>query len=237
MILFKKILIDLLKEFKIRPTQPLMHETSATLENMLFLSIYLKPESPTSLIDASILNLMDDLPEDSRIYQIVFLIKQFKRNSITNEEVRDLLLKIKQSLPCEIKIYLTYLFAQKYNNFKSIFLYEHYKLLRFFMGENQDILENKKLDDSALEIIFKSSIILYVCGYNKSIRLSYQEKLNYLESNISDETLVNKFRNAYDESFKIKIKNIKKFNLLFLFCIAIVLIVIDIFWRIKLPPV
>jgi len=65
------------------------------------------------------------------------------------------------------------------------------------------------LDDLILEKLFRTSIILYICGYMSAIRLPREEHMNYIEKILSIPIVSSFIEDLLRDRVKVKIKGVK----------------------------
>jgi len=174
--IFYHILTSELSEYKLLP-----------LNNEVLLTIFTNNEELNTIID-SLLIFMENKKYTKKTEDIAISL-----SNLTNEKL------------IESAIFISYRLAIK-TSYKKEFLYSHYRLLRKSMDKLYKIIKNPNLDDSILEKIMKLSIILYLCGYDKSLRLPHEEKLNYIDKVISIPTIIQKTEKALDKNLKFRHK-------------------------------
>lgn len=117
-------------------------------------------------------------------------------------------------------VLLSFKLSQKFKEKKGDLLRKHYQLLAAAVEQFPHHLENPHLDDVALEMLYKLSCALIICGYAKSMRIPYEEAINYLTTNIGAPTYSEIFLAAYNSSafiFGIPLWGWVTFGILFLF--------------------
>jgi len=133
----------------------------------------------------------------------------------------------------EASLMLSFLLAVKFPELKSELLLTHYTTLKIIADEFEKLLEHKKLDDIALQQLFMKSIVLSLCGYSKSLRLSHEEGINYLEEIIKLPFIECRVSEIFDRASKLRISQFE-LPLWCLLIVAIVLVFIHVFAEIHL---
>lgn len=124
----------------------------------------------------------------------------------------------------ETSLMLSFLLAVKFPELKSDLLLTHYATLKTIANEFEKLLEHKKLDDIALQQLFMKSIVLSLCGYSRSLRLSHEEGINYLEEIIKLPFIERRVSETFDKVSKLRISQFA----LPLWCLLIAAIVLAI---------
>ena len=107
----------------------------------------------------------------------------------------------------ESLIFLLYfIYSNEYPLYKKEFLEMHYKIVRNVAKKYEPLytwFKNKgdeKLTDEYLSGLVITSIALYGCGYNQSIRLPKLEETNYTENVIKNDSIIKLVSEAYDDT-------------------------------------
>ncbi len=131
----------------------------------------------------------------------------------------------------EMVAYLSHALAQKFPDYKAKLLFEHYRSLKKLVP-NYSIV-TKRTTDRVLTSYFVLGIILFSCGYSKSLRLSKEETNNYLEETIKIPMLSTQINNFFDEVSSIKKWRVS-IKLSYLVLIDIFLLVVSKFYDIHI---
>jgi hypothetical protein len=188
-----------------------------TLKNFIADCIYLHLIS-LEMFDVPILSYksvnlcIKYLDSEVEITSLLTSFKLLEKKETNTEEIKRIisnLLSIKESPLIESALLTSFLLALRFPNSKSEFLFVHYSTLRKLADVYAKIKDDQQLDDSILQQLFVTSIILFLCGYYKSLRLPHEEKLNYVEKIIKIPVLENEVEKSFDYASKIKIPFLK----------------------------
>ena len=195
-----------------------------------------------SLIKASLIKKIQSnklLPNDSELRSICFIINSYLSKSVNSANIVTILDKINSLKQMELKIYFSYKFSKHFKEFKSIILISHYLLLKKIMETQSNLFEHKNLSDDSLVELFKISSSLYICGYNNTLRLNFEEKINYESSIIDKKVISNEFEEKFDTIMRIKFLRFFSIPIKWYILVISILILIsaslDIFLPISIP--
>jgi len=148
---------------------------------------------------------LDSEVEITSILTSFKLLEEKEKSPGEIKRVINALLPIKESPLIESALLISFLFALRFPNSKSEFLFAHYSTLRKLVETYIKIKDNQQLDDIILQRLFATSIVLFLCGYCKSLRLPHEEKLNYIEKIIKVPVIENEIEKSFDYASKVKI--------------------------------
>jgi hypothetical protein len=133
-------------------------------------------------------------------------------------------------------IFLSYALAVDYPKSKHELLVVHYRLVKSVMDEFKEVVSQENLADQVLENLFKTAIILFLCGYLKTLRLPNDEKTHYLESVIDLPSIEHSLNKSFDEVAGMSIPHIQlRVPLWMLLATSSVLLILHWYYEIYLP--
>ena len=233
----QKNFMQLLDDFALRPTQPLLTKINEEFGFLLFLDIYINKLKNQKIISKEISELISkELPVNSSSHQGSIMLNLLNKEKISEEKTRLVVQILNNCSFNDIRIYFTHSLANQFVEFKGLFLFEHYKFLKEFMTENSKFFENEDLDDLSLEKMFQTSIFLCLIGYNSTLRIPHQEKINYLSDLVSKQIVIYEVESAFDTASTFKFRNRFRIKQYYVLILLILSLLVDIFWRIPLPP-
>jgi len=197
-------------------TEPAFSSLKKFVEEGIFAHIISKKEMgiPVFLSKEieNVLSTLKRVPEEKLTYLLVALQLIDKPQNITKKRTDKILnafYSVNESPLLESSIFLTYNLAMKCPTYKREFLLVHYWLLKRSIEVLKYAIETKNeskiLDDTTVEKLFRTSIMLLLCGYSKSLRLAHEEKINYIEHVIKLPAMVSLFQQAFDKHSSIKL--------------------------------
>jgi hypothetical protein len=124
-------------------------------------------------------------------------------------EIISAFISAKESPLIESALLLSFILAIKYSSSKSELLLTHYSILKTIAEVLGRLLEHQKLDDPALQQLFTTSVVLFLCGYTKSLRLSHEEKINYVEKVIAIPLVEREVERNFEKTSKIKVSQLE----------------------------
>lgn len=133
-------------------------------------------------------------------------------------------------------IFLSYVLAVEYPKSKRELLVGHYLLVRQVVTEFKGVVSHENLADLVLENLFKVAIILFFCGYLKTLRLPKDEKVHYLDEVLHLPSIEYSLKKTFDKVASISLPHIQlKVPLWTLLAINSVLLVLHWYHEIYLP--
>ena len=233
-----KELERLLSQYEKRKNEPSLNELRRFIEESVLAFIVLKCLTNKELLKKDTISRIEPILSSSSIGSILDSISLlYERNKIDETTVNETINQFSSisEFPNHLyAIFLTSNLASKYPTYKSKFLFEHYRALRKSVSGFEMYSESKRLDDTALERLFVTAVILYLCGYQHSLRLPHEEKINYFEHIIARNTITNEFKKAFTEKACFNVWSLR-IPLWIAVLIDGLLILIGIFWDLKLP--
>lgn len=151
--------------------------------------------------------------EFTSIISIISIINTKIKNS-ENSELASLFNEVITKLENEkayqetktLELLLYFSLGNKLIHKKKDFLNKHYILLRELMQTYDSLyLKSKELEgvgDEYLSGLFRNAIVLIACGYKKTLRIPYTESVNYIDTTINKDSIINSFSSAYDKAIK-----------------------------------
>ena len=193
----------LIDQYEKRKSTTSLRELEDFVRASLFIDVLLKYKSKSGIFTKDEFKRIKFLPQNTQANKIFYVLSFYDDSKITENEVNDILRIFDEDVFQETVIFYTFDFSLLFKTYKSQFLYSHYLHLKGIVEHNKRMIEHRHLDDVALERLFKLAVILFICGYNKAIRLSHQEKLNYLNIVLSKPMIAVEFQNAYERCTKV----------------------------------
>jgi hypothetical protein len=204
---------DLFQQYKERKSSPAFDSLKEFIQESLFLHIISTEWKGKKLIKTDFVKEASSIfSSDNQLNGLLQGFQALDKEDISDKDVNEIVTKIHgiiNPILLEIAIYLTFNLAMKFTEHKNRFLFEHYLILRNVVQNFSGIIGHERLDDTVLESLFITSVILYFCGYKKAIRLPHEEKLNYFEHLISISTIVPEFRRIYEKYAIFNLKYIR----------------------------
>jgi hypothetical protein len=96
-------------------------------------------------------------------------------------------------------MYLSYMLAVRTPKNKRELLISHYMLVRKIVGKLKEVVNQENLADQVLENLFRTAIILSLCGYLTALRLPKDEKTRYIDEIIHVPSIEYSIKQSYDE--------------------------------------
>ncbi|MCF2143341.1 MAG: hypothetical protein K9W42_06530 [Candidatus Heimdallarchaeota archaeon] len=224
----------LIEQYKRHHTQIAIDKIKDFLQDSLFTYIFLKSFRKTPIIDKKVLNetLPDTLLNLTPIKEILMILTIYEDRKLTDNQLSATLqILLNEQILQENSIYFSLQFATLFLRYKKDFLLVHYLMSKKIIESQLKFITERNLADEPIEKSFKTALILSLCGYKKSIRLSYQEKINYAEQIIGVPVLAHEFEKCYDSLAKIGIERYKipiKYYSLIVIIVMILGIILDI---------
>jgi hypothetical protein len=178
---------------------------------------YLKPESELKVF-------LDSLQ----------LLSRKEVASTEMSKIANTFLSANKSPLIEASLLLSLLLAVRYPASKSELLLAHYTILKTVANDLGKLLEHEKLDDTALQQLFTTSIVLFLCGYAKSLRLSHEEKINYIKKVMGISFVEHEIEKNFDQASKVGIFGLP-LPLSGIIIAAIILVFLHVFVEIYSP--
>lgn len=223
---YKSELSNLIESYESSKSRPIYNQLVDLLALGLYLHLILNQQIFDNSYIEKLLKILSSSEEATFLKAIQYLNSKVRPNE---QEIASIIKTFsstdKQHL-YECGILLSFLLATQLLEYKKEFLSTHYNLIEKFENKFHSIIENKNLDDTAIETIFRLSIVLYICGYSSSICLPKQEKLNYLQHMIGHKPIVEEVREHY--------QNLSKWNILIL-ALSLGLLIIHKFYEWNQP--
>jgi uncharacterized integral membrane protein len=133
----------------------------------------------------------------------------------------------------EAAIFVSYALAIRCSPSKRELLVVHYRLVRKAVENLSDTANKQNLTDDLLERVFRVAIVLFLCGYLKSIRLPQEEKIRYVDEIIKTPSVEQVFGEVFDSVATVPIpKTESKAPLWILAVVDLVLLILH--WTIEI---
>jgi len=230
----KENLLKLVDQYNRRPTQVVIEKISDFLKEKLFSYVYLKHLNESSTINSKILR--ESFPSKllvlNPIKDILTILTIFEDKEINDKQLPEVLQIFNESILEESGLFFSLQFSSLFLEHKNHFLLSHYLLSKEIIESQLQFITQDNLAGSSLEGAFKTAIILTICGYTKSIRLSHQEKLNYINQIIAQPVLEMEFQKHYVKATKIGFEGSKipiKIYSIIIMVIIFLGIIMDVF--------
>lgn len=132
-------------------------------------------------------------------------------------------------------IFLSYELSVDNEDFKRELLISHYLLVKKVVYDFKDIYGQLDLTNQILENLFQTAIILYYCGYSKSLRLPKSETIAYSKEILKQPSIEKEFKEIFDEVGSVRIDQIHlKFRLWVLLLISMSFLILH--WVYEIYP-
>lgn len=151
---------------------------------------------------------MKYLGTEVEVETLLTSLRLLREREINHTEIKKIVntfLYTKEFPIIETTLLISFLLALRFPDLKSELLFAHYHSLRKLAAVYERIKDYQQLDDSILQQLFATSIALFLCGYYKSLRLSHEEKLNYIEEIIKEPFIEHEVEKSLDYASKVKI--------------------------------
>ncbi|MEM3572813.1 MAG: hypothetical protein QXJ62_01080 [Nitrososphaeria archaeon] len=208
-----KRLNDKIKEYVEQFESTKSTSAFSALKNFVINCIYLHLVSleilKVPILSAKIIELcMKYLGSEVEIGAVLSSLRLLGEKGANPTEIKKTInsfLYIKESPLIESTLLISFLLALRFPDLKSELLFSHYYTLRKLTDVYEKIKDYQQLDDSILQKIFATSIVLFLCGYYKSLRLPHEEKLNYIQEIIKQPFIEHEVEKSLDYASKVKI--------------------------------
>jgi hypothetical protein len=199
----RKKLKELFQQYLERETTPAFESFKESLEKAIVLHIISKELKEKNLIDKNfITQTLSAFSQDDELSGVLIALQKLDEKPLSELEVDDIIGKIHKttnSTLLPISTYLTFKLAMKSKEHKNKLLLEHFFLLKNLAQNFNITSEWENVDDTSLKKLFTTSILLYFCGYDTTLRIPHSEKLNYLKNMMSLPPFILEFERAYQE--------------------------------------
>ncbi|MBS7646219.1 hypothetical protein KEJ24_00045 [Candidatus Bathyarchaeota archaeon] len=162
------------------------------------------------------------------------LLEEKEANRTEIKKIINSFLYIKEPSLVESTLLISFLLALRFPDLKSELLFAHYYTLRKLAEVYEKIKEYHQLDDPILQKLFATSIVLFLCGYYKSLRLPHEEKLNYIRETIKEPFIEHEVEKSLDYASKVKILHFE-LPLWFMTLCIITLLLLHVFIEVYTP--
>jgi len=184
-----------------------------SLEDFLIFSFFfvIISDNPSLIKQNFLMKLTSNnlIPNNSTVKNLSELLLILQLKTFDDSKLHQILVTINSLTEIWLKIYLSYKCSFTFENHKELFLINHYSILKDLMDTYAEAFEHPHLSDQVFEDLFKISTSLFISGYNKSLRINIQEKMNYQESVLKQKSIITVYETHYDNTmrvFKIKIQ-------------------------------
>ncbi len=196
-----------------------------SLSDLIFVYIVAKEVFNTDTLKViEVANTLEDIHDD-KLRSHAYILKILGEH-VSGDITEDILENLQYN---ELNIYITYKLSNVFKDRKNEFLLKHYSYIAQTMEEFKSLFKTEStLDDLILEKLFRTSIILYICGYMSAIRLPREEHANYIEKILSIPTVSSFIEDLLRDRVKVKIKGVKVELWLLPFSMAIFMILHEV---------
>ena len=125
-------------------------------------------------------------------------------DSVSSDIINALTSPEKEQLQ-EAAIFLSYALATRCSKSKRELLVTHYLLVRKAVESLSGTVNQENLSDEVFERMFRVAIVLFLCGYLKSIRLPQEEKIRYVDEIIKSPSVEQVFGEVFDSAAGVPI--------------------------------
>ena len=208
---YRKRINLFIEDYSKFPTKQTVKDLEEYIYDLLFFEILFNKLDNKSIFTKDIIKKIEMINNlDSKIDDIITILRIIKNKKLELNNLTE----IKNILENKISnhdftIYFSLLFSKIFSKYKSDFLFIHYKLIKLSLTKNHKMFEGDNIIDYNLVGLFKLAIILFLCDYNKSLRLNLEESLNYTEELISKPINSILFEKSYLSANDIRIKKLK----------------------------
>lgn len=156
-------------------------------------------------------------------------------DSVSNDIINALASPEKEQLQ-EAAIFLSYALATRCSRSKRELLVTHYLLVRKAVESLSGTVNQENLIDVVFERMFRVAIVLFLCGYLKSIRLPQEEKVRYVDEIIKSPSVERVFGEVFDATATVHIPKTESRAPLWILALAdLILIALHQFAEIQSP--
>lgn len=242
-----KRISDFMEELKTRSAEyeSLHSQTSydrfiAFLKEGVFLHILCKEEKNSNLLKPhdidKFIGLLDTKENGLRAVLSAIKFWRMKKNNLIPQNMIFEFTSFDDKVLREAAVFLSYILATKYPKNKRELLIVHYLLVKKTVAEFSDIGTQQNLSDDLLSDLFKLAIVLFYCGYLRSLRLPEEEKNQYAQNTLQLPSIENSFKEAFNLVASVKLPRIPlKLPLWSLLAINSILLILHAFIEVNLP--
>lgn len=231
-----KKLKEYVDQFEQLQTKAAFYDFRDYLENCIYLHVVSKAISRIQILPPRIIEqCIDNIKPESDLKYFLVAIQLLENKEIARSveinKIINTFLSTDKSPLLEAALFLSFLLAVNYPDFKSSLLITHYTILKNVTRKFEKLIERDgSPDDPVLQNLFMTSIVLFLCGYLRSLRLSHEEKINYMEQVMEHPFIEWEIRVNFD-----KVSRIKMIPIWGLLISSIALILLHVFVEVYLP--
>lgn len=209
----KKELGDLISDYKLNPIQASYDRILILLKEGILLHLISKQSFNYEIFSVDeISNYANSLSFDNSEPQTVLSALRLTMNKKSTAIPYSMIFEFARINDREFQnaaIFLAYELSVENNEFKRELLISHYLLVKKVVNDFKGIYGQENLTDQLLENLFKTAIILFYCGYSKSLRLPKEESIAYTENILKLPSIEKEFKEIFDEVGSIKVTRIR----------------------------
>lgn len=202
-----------INDYKERKTQSSYEELLDIYSKSLMLDFIFQNTKRANLIDRKTFDNISSLGletlVDTRLSNIQQIVLTYQREELDDALVTNTIARLNACPDLFLSLTYSLQYALKFPSFKPNFLQCHYLTLKKMMDKEKGAIENKSLDEESLIDLFKFAALLKLLGYDKSLRLSHIEKINYLDTILKNPASASEFEKYYDSEASLNIRFIK----------------------------
>lgn len=237
---FKKALGDLISEYNANPIQASYKRIMMLLKEGIILHLISEQSYNYKIFSVeeidNYINCLDFEDNEPQAVLSALRLSKNKHNRAIPYSMIFEFAKINDSEFQNAAIFLSFELSTRNKKFKRELLISHYLLVKKVVTEFKNLYGQKDLSDQFLENLFKTAVVLFYCGYSKSLRLPKEESITYSEEILKLPSIESEFKEIFDEVGSIKVTNIHlKIRIWVLLAIGLILLILHWFYEIY-PP-
>ena len=239
---FDKKLGQLLKDYNDAQSSSSHKALVDFVQNGIILHVFAREVRKTSLFsNENLLDFLRYIEVESDLKSLIEATQLWSRgdcDSVPDHVILGLA-SCKSDILVDSAIFLTFALANHCQKNKNQLLAVHYELTKLVAeGLKESLYPEKevKLSDETYERLFRVAVALYLCGYFKSIRLPYLEKILYSKEIIKTPSIENDFEVVLENKIKVTIPGTDtKLPLWSFALLSATFLVIHWFYEFRLP--
>ncbi len=206
---FRKELGQAVEDYSVNPIGATMDKIMRLLKDSFIFHIICKQSFNTGLLDARELsnysNCLDFSESGLKAILSAFQLWIKGKNEGIPYSIIFEFARLNEKEFQDASIFLSYELSIGNSEFRRELLYAHYLLVRKVANDFRSIFGQENLNDDVLESLFKTSLVLFYCGYSSSLRLPKEEAATYTTDVIKRESIERSFKEAFGEAGKVSI--------------------------------
>jgi hypothetical protein len=228
---------QLIEQYSAGQSSPSLDALLEFVEDGVYLHILSKEVGKGELLSAEDMKKIIEILNKAEgrlagIFSAIQLWESSFCDSVPNEVINALASPEKERLS-EAAIFLSYTLATRCSRSKRELLVAHYQLVRKAVEDLSDTLNQENLSDEVFERLFRVAIVLFLCGYLKSIRLPQEEKVRYVDEIIKSPSVEQVFGEIFDSVAHVPIPKVESNVPLWILALADLILII-LHWTVEI---